>query len=243
MPTVTQSIREIVSTTPSAVAVLERFEIDISSQADTQLGRVCAELQLSTDQVLEKLADAESRAKGSIVPNFASYSLARLIQHIVRAHHQTVRQELPRIVELSQRIAREHGETFPELNIISTLSKQLHAEMLAHLKKEEQTLFPYIVRLEEGANDQPLTPPAGVSIIPQLIALTLQEFDSAQQTVSRLRQSTSGFTPPRSDCPLKPAFFSSLAAFEADLREHLHLESELLFPRTIALETGSHQRN
>ena len=242
MPTATQSIREIVRATPSAAAVLERCEIDISSRADTQLGTVCDELQLSRDQVLEKLADAESRAKGSVAPNFASYSLTRLIQHIVRAHHQTVRRELPRIVELSQTVVGKREETSPESNAISTLSRLLHAEMLAHLQKEEETLFPYIVRLEEAANDQPLNLPAGVSTVPHFIKFTMQGLNAARETVDRLRQITSGFTP-RSDDPLKSAFSASLEAFEVDLREHLYLEGDLLFPRAIALETGLHKRS
>src|SRR6516165_5006730 len=114
MPTAIQSIREIVTAEPSAAAVLERFEIDLCSQADDQLERVCAELQLSVDQVIEKLADAELQARGAIVPDVESYSLRRLIQHIVRTHHQTVRQELPRFAELSQRIAGKHGEMAPQ---------------------------------------------------------------------------------------------------------------------------------
>ncbi|HEX7728731.1 MAG TPA: hypothetical protein VF392_06825, partial [Terracidiphilus sp.] len=114
MPIATQSIREIVTAVPSAVAVLERFEFNLCTQSDTELAQACAELQLSVDQVLEKLADAEQAARGAFVPNIESYSLTRLVQHIVRTHHQTVRQELPRFAELSQRIAAKHGDKAPE---------------------------------------------------------------------------------------------------------------------------------
>src|SRR5580765_3323571 len=113
MLTATQSIREIVTSEPLAATVLERFEIDLCSQADVQLENVCAELQLSVEQVLEKLADAESRANGAIAPDLERYSLTRLVQHIVRTHHQTVRQELPQFAELSQRIAGKHGDKAP----------------------------------------------------------------------------------------------------------------------------------
>src|SRR5215475_8607158 len=105
MSTATQSIREIVTAEPSAAAVFERFEIDLCSRADEQLEQACAALQLSVEQVLEKLADAEARAHGAAAPDLEGYSMGRLIQHIVRTHHQTVRQELPRFVDLSQRIA------------------------------------------------------------------------------------------------------------------------------------------
>jgi regulator of cell morphogenesis and NO signaling len=242
MATATQSIREIVAAEPSAAAVLERFEIDLCSKADAQLERACADLQLSVDQVLEKLAEAESRANGAVAPDIENYSLTRLIQHIVRTHHQTVRQELPRFAELSQRIAGKHGEKAPQFKAMATLIEQLRAEMFAHLEKEEQVLFPYIVRLEEAAHDYS-SPPAGCfRSVAQPIAMMTQEHDFAERIVARLRQLTNGFKPPKWACPRNTAFHASLAAFEADLSQHVHLENDLLFPRAIALEAESRQR-
>lgn len=242
MPTATQSIREIVTAEPSAAAVLERFEIDLCSQADAQLERVCVELQLSVGQVLEKLADAESRANGAIVPDLESYSLTRLIQHIVRTHHQTVRQELPRFAELSQRIARKHGEKEPQYKAVAMLIEQLRAEMFAHLEKEEQVLFPYIVRLEESANDHATAPSACFRSVAQPISMMVQEHDSTEGIVAQIRQLTNGFEPPSWACPRNAAFHASLAAFEKDLRQHVHLENDLLFPRAIVLEAEPQQR-
>lgn len=241
MPTATQSIREIVAAEPSAVAVLERFEIDLCSKADIELQRACAELQLSVDQVLEKLADAEAQAKGAIVPDLERYSLTRLVQRIVRTHHQTVRQELPRFVELAQRIATKHGEKAPHFNGVAVLVEQLRDEMFAHLAKEEQMLFPYVVRLEEAANDPSLAPSACFRSVAQPVSVMLQEHDSAKGIVAEIRELTNGFEAPDWACPRNRAFHASLAAFEQDLRQHVHVENDLLFPRAIALETELRQ--
>lgn len=237
MPTATQSIREIVTAEPSAASVLERFEIDLCSQADAELERVCSELQLSVDQVLEKLADAESLAHGAIVPDLESYSLTRLVQHIVRTHHQTVRQDLPRFVELSQRIATKHVGKAPHFKHMAVLIEQLRDEMFAHLAKEEQMLFPYIVRLEESAQDRSLAPSACFRSVAQPISVMLQEHDSAEGIVAKIRELTNGFEAPNWACPRNSAFHAALAAFEKDLRKHVHIENHLLFPRAIALET------
>ena len=242
MPTATQSIREIITAEPSAASVLERFDIDLCSRADAQLERVCAELQLSVDQVLEKLADAESRANGATVPDLESYSLTRIIQHIVRTHHQTVRQELPRFAELSQRIASNHGEKAPEYKIVAKLIEQLRAELFAHLEKEEQVLFPYIVHLEEAAEDRSATPHACFRSVAQPISMMVLEHEAAEGIIAQLRQLTNGFEPPKWACPRNTAFHASLAAFQRDLRQHVHLENDLLFPRAIALETELKQR-
>lgn len=241
MPTATQSIREIVTAEPSAAAVLERFEIDLCSGVDTDLERVCANLQLSVDQVLEKLADAELQAKGAIVPDLERYSLTRLIQHIVRTHHQTVRQELPRFVELAQRIASKHGEKVPYFKTVAVLIEQLRDEMLAHLAKEEQMLFPYIARLEEAAQDALAIPTACFRSVAQPISVMLQEHDSAGGIVAQIRELTNGFEPPEWACPRNSEFHASLAAFEKDLRQHVHAENDLLFPQAIALEAELRQ--
>lgn len=242
MPTATQSIRDIVIAEPSAAAVFERFEIDLCSQADAELEHVCAELQLSVNQVLEKLADAEAQAHGTIVPDLDTYSLTRLIQHIVRTHHQTVRQELPRFAELSQRIAAKHGERAPQFKAVAMLIEQLRDEMFAHLEKEEQVLFPYIVRLEEAAEDKSSAPHACFRSVAQPISMMVQEHDSAEGLVAQLRQLTNGFQPPEWACPRNTAFHAGLATFESDLRQHVHLENDLLFPRAVELEAELTQR-
>ena len=242
MPTPTQSIREIVTAEPAAAAVFERFEIDLCSQADDQLELVCAELQLSVDQVLEKLADAELQAHGAVAPDLESYTLTHLVQHIVRAHHQTVRQELPRFVELSERIGRKHGEKAPQYKKVAALLERLRAEMFAHVEKEEQVLFPYIVRLEEAAADQSAAPYACFRSVAQPVSVMVQEHDSVERIIGQIRQLTNGFEPPMWACPRNTAFHASLAAFESDLRQHVHLENDLLFPRAIALETELKER-
>ena len=237
MATATQSIRQIVTAEPSAAAVLERFEIDLCSQADAQLEHACATLQLSVDQVLEKLADAEARTRGAVAPEVEKYSLTRLIQHIVRTHHQTVRQELPRFAELSQRIAAKHGETAPQFLTVAILIERLRAEMFAHLEKEERMLFPYIAQLEEAARDRSSAPHACFRSVAQPVSVMVQEHDSAEGIVAQIRQATNGFTAPEWACPRNIAFHASLAGFEADLRQHVHLENDVLFPRAIALES------
>ena len=242
MATATQSIREIVTAEPSAAAILERFEIDLCSQADTRLERVCAELQLSVDQVLEKLADAELRARGATAPDLESYSLSRLIQHIVRTHHQTVRQELPRFAELSQRIAGKHGEMAPQYKEVATLIEQLRTEMFAHIEKEEQVLFPFIVRLEEAAEDSSAEPYECPRSVEQSVSVMTRGHNSAGRIVGQIRQLTNGFEPPQWACPRNTAFHAGLEAFEENLRQHVHLEDDLLFPRAIRLENEIAQR-
>ena len=122
MPTAIQSIREIVTTQPSAAKVFQRFDIDLCLQAEKSLDGACAELQLSVDQVLEKLADAETQERGGPPVDPGSLPIGKLIQHIVRVHHQYVRQELPRLTEMAQKLAAKRSDLAPEVKNVEELS-------------------------------------------------------------------------------------------------------------------------
>ena len=76
MPISTQSIREIVKQHPSSAKVFHRFDIDLCLQADLSIEGACQELQLSVDQVLEKLADSEAKEPGGLAIDAATLPLA-----------------------------------------------------------------------------------------------------------------------------------------------------------------------
>jgi regulator of cell morphogenesis and NO signaling len=232
----TQSIREIVRTHPSAIKILQRFDIDLCSQADDSLERACAELQLSVDQVLEKLSDAENEESGATAPDPARLPLSRLIQHIVRVHHQKVRQELPRLVEMAGKVAAKRGDRAPELEQIEELLEKLRADMLDHIQKEEQVLFPFIAQMDQ---DSIVTyPPAHACFrsVSFPIFMMEQKHVSANHIMDELRCLTRGFEPPEWACVTHIALFAGIREFESDLKQHVHLENDVLFPRAIQME-------
>ncbi len=242
MPTSTQSIREIISTQTSAAAVLERFDIDLCSHADDSLTQACAELQLSVDQVLERLSDAAAGELGEVPADLSAYSLTRLIQHIVRTHHQYVRRELPRLVQMAQKLAGKHGKRAPELRQVESLLGALRAEMFAHIEKEEQVLFPFIAQMEEETTGSGSPARGCFRTVAQPISMMIQEHESAEGLVREMRGLTNGFVAPEWACLTHIALFSGLNGFEADLRQHVHLENDLLFPRAIEMESALRQR-
>lgn len=237
MSTSTDSIREIILKQPGSAKVFHRFDIDLCSQADLSLEAACKEMQLSVDQVLEKLADAEAQEKGGMALDPDSIPLARLIQHIVRIHHHCVRQELPRLSAMASKVAAKRGEGAPELTKVAELIEKLRGEMYAHIEKEEQVLFPYIAQMDQ---ESILTyPPAHACFqsVTHPIYVMEQEHESADRIVAEMIRLTNHFEPPSWACVTHIALFSGLCKFESDLRQHVHLESDVLFPRAIQLET------
>jgi regulator of cell morphogenesis and NO signaling len=242
MPTSTQSVREIVATQPSAAKVFQRFDIDLCSQAEKSLDGACAELQLSVDQVLEKLADAETQDLGGPAVDPACLPIGRLIQHIVRVHHQYVRQELPRLAEMAQKLAAKRSDRAPELKNVEELLEELRTDMLAHIQKEEQVLFPFMSQMDHDSII--VYPPAHTCFrsVAQPVSKMMQEHESANHIVAELRRITLGFQPPAWACATHVALFAGLREFETDLKQHVHLENDLLFPHAIEMEAELNQR-
>jgi regulator of cell morphogenesis and NO signaling len=103
--------------------------------------------------------------------------------------------------------------------------------------KEEMILFPYISCLERAAKrgESVNAPCGGVS---QPISRMIAEHDSAAQQLQRIRALTGNYQPPDRNCMVLRTLYSNLKAFEADLHLHTHLENNILFPRTVALQSA-----
>jgi regulator of cell morphogenesis and NO signaling len=243
MPTATQSIREIVTQYPSSAKVFHRFDIDLCLQADLSLQAACRELQLSVDQVLEKLAAAQLQEHGGVAFNSETLSLTCLIQHIVRVHHHCVRQELPRLAEMASTVAVKRGDRAPELANVAELIGKLSAEMLVHIEKEEQVLFPVIAQMDQQSIVAYPPTQACFPSIAQPIFMMKQEHKSADRIMVELIRRTNHFEPPSWACATHNALFSGLREFKAHLRQHFHLENDVLFPRAMQLQSELKGRN
>jgi len=239
MATASQSVREIITTQASAAAVLQRFEIDFCSRANQSLADACSELQLSTDQVLEKLAAAEAERNGAPPVDPHSMSLEKLVQYVVRRHHQVMRQELPRLAELAHKLATKHGQRAPELVVVDGLMDELHGELIAHIEKEENVLFPYVVHLDQNQGLARPIASACFQRVSQPVRMMMNEHETALRILAELRSLTKDFTPPDWACGTHASLHTGLRAFEKDLKQHIHLEDDVMFPRAVNLENST----
>jgi len=236
MASATQSIREIISSQPTAAAILQRFDIDVCAHTNESLTKACAELQLSVEQVLEKLADGAAVDAGATHPDLAEYSVSRLIQHIVRVHHQSIRQDLPRLAEMAVTVAQKYGERAPELKPIAAAVEELREQMAEHIHKEEQVLFPYIAQVEETPLLAFRPPQQCFGRVGQPVLVMAQEHERARLLLEELRTLSGAFRAPVWACSTFVAFYEGLRIFADTFDEHIRLENDVLFPRAIAME-------
>jgi regulator of cell morphogenesis and NO signaling len=238
MTAATQTVRDIALEQPSSIRVFEQYGIDYCCGGRKPLAEACAAKNLEVDAVIATL---EAAAKGGAqnASDWTRASLEDLANHVVAKHHAYVKNELPRLAALAQRVVHRHGDTQAELPLIQSKLAQLDEELTQHLGKEEVVLFPYIAKLERASKSGTGAPHNCFGTVANPIAMMTSEHDDAGSLLAEIRDLSNQFTTPAGACPTYHAFYDGLREFEQDLHQHIHLENNILFPRAIELETAS----
>lgn len=231
-----KTVRQIVLENPAGMAVLESLGIDYCCGGGRLFSDACARAGVDPDEVQVLIEKAEGEFSAHDHHDWRELPLGDLIPHIVDEHHAFVRQETPRITALLVKVVARHGVAHPELSEIGGLFGAIAQELATHMMKEEQILFPYIKRMEESARHGGPRPAACFDSVKRPIANMIAEHDDAGALLERIRELAGGYRVPDGACLTYQALYRALAAFEHDLRQHVHLENNILFPRAAAIE-------
>ena len=228
--TVDTTVGAIVAARPSLARLFEELDIDYCCGGQKPLAELARARGLDPVTLLALIeAASDALAAGSPEIDVTALTLTALADHIERTHHVYVKAELPRLVEMADRVARKHGWRDARLSEVSATTTDLALEMTSHMDKEERILFPFIRQLETspGADFH------GGSIANPIRQME-HEHESAGRAVARLRELTDGFQPDENACNTHRALLAGLAEFAADLHRHVHKENNVLFPRALA---------
>ena len=232
----TKTVGEIAAEMPNATREFEKLGIDYCCGGNRTLGEACANARISVDEALERLEKSMIAATQDSSKDWQNQPLADLIAHITSTHHAFVRQECPRIEALAAKVVAVHGKNHPGLLQVQGTFSALAEELSVHLMKEEQILFPYVIRLEESFVAGEPAPPAMFGTVVNPVRMMMQEHDSAGDALRTLRTVTQDYSAPGDACISYRTLYDALKGFEADLHQHIHLENNILFPRAVAME-------
>lgn len=228
------TVGELVATRPQLARLFETLSIDYCCGGKQTLAAACARRGLEVGTTIALLESAGAAfAAGPSEVDAAAMGLGQLADHIVSTHHAYLKQELPRLAEMADRVATKHGWRDACLPELAGTVLDLAAEMMDHMRKEENILFPLVRQIEAGTANG-----FHCGSIANPIRQMEAEHESAGNLTAKLRLLTDGFTPAADACNTHRALLAGLAEFEADLHRHVHKENNILFPRTLALAAG-----
>ena len=149
-----------------------------------------------------------------------------LIDYIVSRFHAGHREQLPALIRLSRRVEHVHARhaRCPE-GLADELEAHLQ-ELESHMLKEEQVLFPMLMR---GMNAPARGP----------IAVMMFEHEQHFDAVERIHRLTHDLVLPEGACNTWRRLYEGLVAYAQELTQHIHLEDNVLFAQASQAVKGA----
>jgi regulator of cell morphogenesis and NO signaling len=202
-------IRDIALANPAARQVLEDAGLDYCCGGGTSLHEACLRANVSSQEIVTRLRE-NAKDTGPEDLNWMAAPLRQLTRHIREKHHRYVREAIPRTRALSDRVCTKHGGHHTELVPIVKVFAEVGREMIMHMQKEEQILFPYIDALERAVNVHGSVEPPFFQTVKNPIHAMMHEHDAAGDLVRQIRALSSEYTPPGDACTSFKALYEAL---------------------------------
>lgn len=223
-----ESVGQIAAKDIKKVEVFKKYGIDFCCGGKKTLAEVCREKGID-EEVLKNELNSTSNNSSNINQNFNDFPLDFMCDYIVNTHHSYVKNTLPMLVEISDKVAVKHSDRHPELLKINNLVKLMDAELSLHMQKEEIILFPFIKSLvKDGLIDNK-------DNIRMPITMMEMEHESVGSLLDEMKIFSNDFTPPSNACNSFQLLYNTLKQFDDDLHLHVHLENNILFPKALNL--------
>ena len=225
-----KTIGEFVAEDYRTAKIFEKYGIDFCCGGNITLLSVSREKGLDFASILQEIETAKGEPLDRS-QNYMAWELPFLADYIINTHHSYLKEEVKSIEAYARKIAEVHGPHHPEVIEIADIFAGTATELMAHLREEEEVLFPAIKRMDAAkkAGKQPAQEDR------ELIKLTLdrlsQDHVVVGDAVHEIRRLAKDYAIPDDVCNTFMLTYKKLQEFEDDLHKHVHLENNILFPK------------
>jgi len=205
--------------------VINRFGIRLGFKEKT-IAEVCMEKDIDTDFFL---AIVNTYTDESYFPEaeFLSFSPILLIDYLKNTHRYYINYVLPKIERLLNQVIESCPDNCSSLKMINTFYQKYKAELLLHLKLEDEKVFPYILNLYENKT---LSPEGS------FIEVIENEHTNVEVKLSDLENLIIRHLSPNYGDNAMNEFLTALLQFENDLNDHARIEDHILITQVIEFE-------
>lgn len=222
-PLIDQPLGLLARTLPGATQVFHEFQLDFCCGGKHSLREAAASKGLDAQTIAARLEALKGIEAGD-GRDWTRVPVDVLIDHILTRYHARLREQVPELIRLARRVEQVHGDRPECPRGLADHLEAMQQELESHMLKEEQVLFPMLLRGMSGMAGGP-------------IAVMRAEHDQHGQELRRLEELTGGITLPRGACNTWRALYLGLTTLREELMEHIHLENNILFEGLNPLNT------
>ncbi len=221
------TLGDLAQCAPTLMPWLIQQDLDFCCGGHERLDAAATRLGLNWPDFRQQLEARVKASERTLTPTWQAGGEIALIDHILVAFHASHRADFPPLEAMLAKVCHAHGEKVPLLAELARCVRALIADLEPHMQKEEQVLFPLIRKLCGDASARPACGPASPLLPMQVMR---GEHELAGHLLGQLRNLTDNYAQPSWGCATVRALFLALADLDRLLREHIHLENNVLFP-------------
>lgn len=232
MPTIEPdaTLAGLVISHPELATRLDAFGLDYCCGGQRSLTEAVDAAGLDLEVVTAELHDVSATPAAEGEPEWDG--IDGLVDHLEATHHAYLREALPRLVALADKVAGVHGANHVELAAVAALTHEIRDDLEPHLLREERVLFPMIRELAAAS----VAPTFHCGSLVNPIRVMLGEHDTVGELLAELRGKTDQYRVPDDGCGSFHALYTGLAELESDTHLHIHKENNVLFPAVLEIE-------
>lgn len=229
-----KKITELVNENYVFAYVLYYFGIQFYEYSENTLKQVCAQKGLNVNQVVQSLESTTDPAESpySKVP-VDELPVDLIIEYLKHTHHLFIKQKLPYIARLIEKLNSTVIPLAKDLQIVFPLFVE---DFIYHIYEEEDTLFTYISLLASTRKKKANANKVFLEMEKHSLQKYAMDHDTHDDEMQGIRQITNGYDLEKHSGLHIKVIFSELKAFEQELKLHARIENEILFPKALALE-------
>ncbi len=222
----TFTVAEVALNYPPAIRILNRWGLDYCCNGKIPFVKACEQRNLNPFTIWQQIEEEILMAGTNHRREFSSWETNLLIDFIIQHHHEYLRLTIPQIKNLLHTVCSVH-EDKPELQEVKLHFETLADDLMRHLPREENVLFPALRRLSRPV----VTELQIQDSVHKTITAMEHEHGRVGELIRAIRKLTNDYTVPSHACPTFQLLFRLLEEFEYDVMQHIHLENNILFPK------------
>lgn len=229
-----KTVADYVTENIKTAHIFKKYGIDFCCGGGISVEKACAKNNVDLAILEKELAEVD--VIKDVIEDYDKWELDFLMIYIENIHHTYVRESLPIISQYANKVAKVHGHHYIEVVEINQLFHEVANELLSHMQKEEQVLFPFIKQLVQAEKEGRKNTTSPFGTVNNPIQMMEHEHESAGNIFKEISRLSNNYTPPEGACNTFRALYAKLEEFEQDLHKHIHLENNILHPKSILLE-------
>jgi len=217
------------------LSVFNRFGIQLGF-GDKSVEEVCKIYEVNPDFFLEII---NSFNDPDFYPqhNLEKFSLKLIIDFLYQAHAFYLEQKIPEISKMiEQLVANSTEEQQNIMYLIQKFFDEYRQQLKAHIAHEEQTVYPYILQLENYIIGRKQSTEPLQELRNYHIDDYAQDHDNIEEKLSELKNILIKYLPPQRDYILCYKILGQLGHLEEDMNNHSAMENKILIPRVKLME-------